>query len=392
MKFREAYFRYISPDKPLALRKMFIAVGVVFLLAAVTYVDHITGTEAGFSIFYLLPICVVGWHFGAKAGFVVSIIGAAAWHLMDSVIGNRVYLNPIAPYWNALVRFSFFLIVNSLLVRIKISLDNIRARTQELTLAYTELDRVRKEQLMVKDRILSHVSHELRTPLNVIYQFVTLLTDGMAGELRPEQKKYLNIALRNAHQLNSMIGDLLDSTRTESGKLHFQPESVSLKPVVTDVLRTFLVQSAKKKIILTDEIPEVFQDFFVDQVRLRQILTNLVDNAIKFIQEGGVVTIRAAVSDENPDFGKISVIDNGPGIAPQAQKEIFRRLYQVGKESAVSRKGLGLGLYICREIVAYHNGRIWVESQPGLGSAFHFTLPLFSPEKHARHAPAKEPI
>lgn len=241
-----------------------------------------------------------------------------------------------------------------------------------------ELDHARKKQLRLKDEFLSHVSHELRSPLSVVHQFVTIPVDGLAGDLSPEQREYLGIALENVNRLRRMIDELLEVTRAETGKLTVEAERTSVTEVIANTLNTFRISAEEKAICLSSHVSDVLPPALADPERLRQILTNLIDNAIKFTPEGGTVTIRAGFFEKDKDFLCVSVADTGRGISPAAAPRIFDRFYQESGALEGHRKGLGLGLYICRELVSRHRGRIWVESRPGQGSVFSFTLPVFS--------------
>ena len=345
----------------------------------ITFIDYITGVDYSLSIFYLLPISLVAWYAGFGAGIIASAVGAVLWFIVDSVLGGHAYASPAAGYWNSLVRFGFFIIVTTILSRLKRSLEATRARTVDLALSYAKLDRARKEQLIIKDQLLSHVSHELRTPLTSVHQFLTILLDGVAGEMGREQKDYLEIAVKNVNQLNKMIDDLLEGTRIDSGKLHLQPEPMHFQVVLDDLIQTWHSVAAKKDISLTTEVRPNLPPLYADPDRIRQVLLNLLDNAIKFTPEGGAVKVKAEVYETDPEFVRISVTDTGPGIRPELQDRLFQRLYQIEDVHTESRKGLGLGLYICREIISRHKGKIWAVSPPGGGSTFYFTLPVYSP-------------
>jgi signal transduction histidine kinase len=247
-----------------------------------------------------------------------------------------------------------------------------------------ESEESRKQQLSMKDQLLSNVSHELRTPLTAVYQFVTLLLDGIPGKLNVEQKEYLEIALRNVKQLQTMVRDLLDTARVDSGKLVFHLRGVSLCRVVHETIGSFLTDARARSIALTEDIPNDLPFLHADPHRLNQILTNLIDNAIKFTPENGGITVRARVCEEDDSFVRVSVQDTGCGISPDHAEKIFDRLYQEERALATNRKGLGLGLHITKELVSRHGGRIWVESEPNKGSAFHFTLPVFSLKRSLR--------
>jgi len=242
----------------------------------------------------------------------------------------------------------------------------------------TELEQTRQEQLRLKDEFLSHVSHELRSPLTAIHQFITILLDGLAGDLNPEQREYMEIALKNVYQLQTMIGDLVEITRAETGKLTIEPQCFSIARVVDETCGNLKKSAAAKGIVLSADLQKDIPFVYADPVRVKQVFCNLIDNGIKFTPGNGVMTVRARISEQDPNFLCCSVADTGCGISIEDQEKIFDRLYQAKQSISQSRKGLGLGLHICRELVSRHGGKIWVESQQGIGSTFFFTLPTFS--------------
>ncbi len=240
------------------------------------------------------------------------------------------------------------------------------------------LEQGAKDQIRFKDEFLSHVSHELRSPLTAIKQFTTILLNGLAGELNKEQREYQQIVLKNIRQLQAMIDDLLDVTRAEAGKLGVNPESTSFSDAVTDSLNTLRVNSEAKGVSLVSELPPDLPPVHADPTRLRQILIILLDNAIKFTPKGGAVSVRARLQEGDAEFVVLEVRDTGCGMSAEASERVFDRLYQVEQPSQASRKGLGLGLFICKELVTRQGGKIWVKSDPLGGSTFSFTLPVFS--------------
>jgi sigma-B regulation protein RsbU (phosphoserine phosphatase) len=242
----------------------------------------------------------------------------------------------------------------------------------------TSLDISRKQQLQFKDQFLSHVSHELRTPLTCIHQFVTILLDGLAGPVAPEQKDHLETILRSVNQLRHMIGDLLDASRTESGKATLNRRCIAIGDVVQQVVSMLRPAAAEKQIGMEIGLDHRAPLVHADPERLLQVLTNLIHNAIKFTPSGGSIIVKTCAVETDPDFVYVSVCDSGIGISPEARPLIFERMYQVPGSVDDSRKGLGLGLYIAREIVRLHGGRMWVESESGGGSTFTFTVPAFS--------------
>ena len=242
----------------------------------------------------------------------------------------------------------------------------------------TSLELSRKQQLEFKNQFLSHVSHELRTPLTCIHQFVTILLDELSGPINTEQRSHLRTILSSVTQLRAMIGDLLEATRAETKKIQIEPRCTELGALMRQAVSMMRATATTKQVGIELAIDSRLGLVYADPDRMLQILINLIDNAVKFTAADGAVTVRACLLDSDPDYVYISVADTGCGVAPEARPLIFERLYQDPNAVDNRRKGLGLGLYIAKELVHLHNGRIWVESQIGSGSTFTFTLPLFS--------------
>jgi PAS domain S-box-containing protein len=253
--------------------------------------------------------------------------------------------------------------------------------TEQRRLA-AETDRVSKLQieLKTKDEFLSHVSHELRSPLTSIYSFSSIIADGLAGDTNPEQSEYLQIILKNAVQLQSMIEDLLTVTQTREGKLSIELQCVPVAEAVTDALHTLRSAAATKQIHLSASDCSNLQPACADSTRLRQVLIILLDNAIKFTPEEGSVTV--TVSERGDGMLLFSVTDTGCGIPEEMSTRVFENLYQITgpaqpDTSQQGRIGLGLGLHIARNLITRQGGYIWVEPAPEQGSIFAFTLPIF---------------
>ncbi|MDQ3991067.1 MAG: hybrid sensor histidine kinase/response regulator [Actinomycetota bacterium] len=234
------------------------------------------------------------------------------------------------------------------------------------------LEDARREQLRVKDQILAHVSHELRTPLSVIRQYLTVLLEGLAGDLADRQRQFLSIVLRNAEQLEAMVNDLVDAARAQEGKLAVEPRSIDIGALVTESVESFRTAAAGKRISLDAEVGDV-PPVFADPRRVRQVVANLVSNALKFTPAGGRVRVHVVASDGH--FCEVRVTDTGPGLAEQDLPRVFERLYQAS-DPDLARHGLGLGLFISKELVDRHGGRLWAHGAPGEGATFAFTLPL----------------
>jgi signal transduction histidine kinase len=344
--------------------------------------DHASGYELSFAIFYLIPVSTAAWSLGFGVGLAISVLSAVTWFVNDAAWGGHAYSHYLIPYWNAFMRLGLFAIVAFMLARLRAGAERERDAHHKLALSYAALDELRKQQLLIKDQILSNVSHELRTPLTAVHQFVMILLDGLAGELSSQQSEYLEIVRRNVEQLTNMIQDLLDATRAEAGKLSIDPSPVALDDVVTEVVQTMRSRATELGISLEHEAVDTLPPVFADDARIRQILINLIDNALKFTPSGGRVTVQTALHDAA--HAKVTVSDTGKGIPPDVVEKLFERLFQGARDSVTSRQGLGLGLYICRELVTLQGGQIEVESQPGRGSQFCFTLPLLAEPVESR--------
>jgi signal transduction histidine kinase len=240
------------------------------------------------------------------------------------------------------------------------------------------LDMARKQQIEFKNQFLSHVSHELRTPLTCIHQYVTLMLDGLAGPVLPEQMDHLKTVLKSVNQLHAMIRDLLEATRAETGKLRIEPRCIAVGGLVRQAVAMMRPTAQEKRIGLEVGLDRRIPLVFADPDRILEVLINLIDNAIKFTPIDGAITVKACMVESDADMVYLSVTDTGRGIGPEAKAQIFERLFQDPEAIDSSRSGLGLGLFICRELVKLHQGRIWVSSEVGQGSTFSFTLPVYS--------------
>jgi signal transduction histidine kinase len=249
---------------------------------------------------------------------------------------------------------------------------------QSLVLA---LHHSREQQLHFKDQLLSHVSHELRSPLTCIHQFVTILLDGLAGPLATEQWECLDTVLKSANQLRSMINDLLETATIEAGKLKLEFRCVVINDLIKQAGEMLQATATAKGITLSWDLTAEPLLVHADPHRILQVLINLIENALKFTPKDGLVVVKAETRDYDPEFVLVTVKDTGCGIAEQAKPLVFERLFQEENASDKARKGLGLGLSICKELVTRQGGRIWVESEVGRGSTFSFTLPVFSLSK-----------
>jgi hypothetical protein len=184
--------------------------------------------------------------------------------------------------------------------------------------------------------------------------------------------------LKSVNQLHAMIRDLLEAARAESGKMRVEPRCISLSELVYQAIAMLRPPADEKHIGLEVGLDQRLPLLLADPDRVLEVLINLIDNAIKFTPNDGAVMVQANMVDADPGSVYVSVSDTGRGITPEAKNLIFERLYQDPDSVDNNRSGLGLGLFICKEIVRLHEGRIWVSSEPGQGSTFTFTLPAYS--------------
>ncbi len=231
----------------------------------------------------------------------------------------------------------------------------------------------RKAVETMKDDFLAIVSHELRTPIASIHGSVKLLATGKLGQLSAEGLQMLAIADNNADRLVRLVEDILDLQHMESGKVKLQKRSCTSTNLIHQAIDLMTPIAGENKVILVSNSVNI--SFWADSDYIIQVLTNLIDNAIKFSPVGATVTIGTKL-DEQKQFVILSVKDSGKGIPQNKLKAIFGRFQQVDASDAREKGGTGLGLAICRTIVELHGGKIWVDSCLGRGSTFMFSLPL----------------
>ncbi len=230
----------------------------------------------------------------------------------------------------------------------------------------TRLERLER----VRQEFLSNVSHELRTPLTAIIAFVETLEDG-AMEDQASNRRFLSIIRKNSERMHNLIDDILELSAIEAGTVQVEAEPVRLHSMINDVLTALASRAEARRVTLDNEVA-ADAIVFADRRRLEQMLTNLVDNAIKFNRENGSVRI----SHERGVRDRIVVTDTGDGISPEHSKRIFERFYRVDRARSREMGGTGLGLAIVKHLARAHGGEVSVESTLGEGSTFVIELPV----------------
>jgi len=224
-----------------------------------------------------------------------------------------------------------------------------------------------------KTEFISFVSHELKQPMTAIKGYTDLLVKGLAGDLTEMQRSFLEVIRSNVNRMDTMVQELLDISRIESGRLRLEIGQVALREAVEEAVRVIRQEIETKRQTLEVEIAESLPPVKADRNRVVQILTNLLSNAYKYTPEEG--RIRVTVQP-NGGFVVCSVSDTGIGIAPEEQERLFTKFFRSQHPAVRNVPGTGLGLVITKSLVELQGGQIWVESEPGKGSTFTFTLPV----------------
>ena len=224
----------------------------------------------------------------------------------------------------------------------------------------------------MKSEYLAKACHELRTPLFSIQGVARWLRDGKVPDAET-QREFLDIVYRESQRLGKLVNDLLDISAAECGGLRITPQPMSLGEAVLQSIAALEEMARERRVTIETDLPVTLPAIMADRDRVEQVLTNLVSNAIKFSPEGGKIVVKAG--GEGNDL-LVQVRDGGIGIPAEAIPRVFERFYRVNGSMTPSSEGTGLGLYIAKQIVEGHGGRIWVVSELGKGSTFSFTLPL----------------
>lgn len=224
----------------------------------------------------------------------------------------------------------------------------------------------------MKSNFVSNVSHELRTPLTSISGFVSLLLAGRAGSLTMQQEKYLTVVKQQTQNLTKLIENLLDLSRLRAKGVDTVREPVDISDVVEAATRHLRVAALEKDISMEVTVPSDLPPAASETGRMTQVVTNILENALKFSPPGQAVKVSAHL---NGELVQVQIQDNGPGIPTSDQPQIFDRFFQAHPAGSSDQGGFGLGLAICKELIEQNGGNIWVESEPGSGSTFYFTVP-----------------
>lgn len=264
--------------------------------------------------------------------------------------------------------------------RLKEKLAKKSSKLKEINakLAITNIQVIEMNQQLSKrndeiGKFYQTVSHEIKTPLTSIREFISIILDGIAGPINEEQAEYLAIALSGCNQMVVYINDLLDVTRLDHQKLSLDKQEQSINSVLKQAIALMQPKANEKKLDVTVEYGDDLPAIAIDADRIKQVLMNVISNAIKFSDSGKTLSISSKYHKQSIH---IEISDTGKGIQKEDIPHIFERLYQVEDGDRMSQHGLGLGLYICKEIIKLHDGDITVQSKYGEGTTFTISLPI----------------
>jgi len=232
-----------------------------------------------------------------------------------------------------------------------------------------------KELDQMKADFISKVSHELRTPVVTVQNSLALLLNKTTGPLNEDQERFLTIAQRNLTRLARLVDDILDISKLEASKVALELESCAIEKPIKEACDSLAAWAESKNIKIEQKIQKAMPEIKLDFSKIIQVLNNLIGNAVKFTPKNGNITVNAGLCEHGRSVF-VSVADNGIGIAKEDIGKVFNKFQQAGERAATDISGTGLGLYIAKEIVELHGGKIWVESEKGAGATFTLTLPI----------------
>jgi signal transduction histidine kinase len=364
----------MRPAEYLAGRGPLLVAAGFALVLLLGFFDYLTGVELSFSIFYVLPIMLVAWFGSSRAAVAISLFGALVWHLADVAAGHA-YSQSFMPYWNTSVRLGFFLIVGTMLSRLRAAydekkrlvgeltdtLERLKAAQDELEKKAAELGRSNAEL----ERFAYVAAHDLKSPLVAVEGYVMRLKKHFRARWDERAEEYAHEAVEVIQRMSLLIEDLLEYARSGSGGGRVQ--QVDCDVLVERALKNLAALIGQSGAIVTrDPLPPVL----ADPGRLVQVFQNLIANAVKF---RGSEPPRIHVSvDSGEGEWVFSVRDNGIGIDPRDSARIFELFERL---EGSGRPGTGIGLAVCKKVVERHGGRIWVQSALSKGSTVFFTIP-----------------
>jgi signal transduction histidine kinase len=317
---------------------------------------------------FLIPIILAAWRFGFKNGLACAIISGA-------IMIPRVIISPFRP--DAIAE-TIVIVGTGIVISLLISkLEEARVLQQFIADELAEANLRLQEMDRLKSVFLASMSHELRTPLNSIIGFTGIMLLGMSGKLNEEQKRQLTMIKNSSDHLLSLINDVLDISKVEAGKIEILAEEFSLHDVAKEVVQYLSPTADEKGVEIINEVPEEIT-VFSDKRRVKQVLLNLMSNAVKFTEQGSVIIEATVLRGKKLE---IRVVDTGRGIRREDMNKLFQPFQRIDMSYKKSyTEGTGLGLYLTRGLSHLLGGSIRARSTFGKGSEFIFTMPLHMKE------------
>jgi signal transduction histidine kinase len=332
-----------------SLSKRFLVMLGLLLTVLLGAADYLTGPELSFSIFYLIPVCLVAWFVDRRAGITMSVIGAVVWLMADLAAGH-FYSHLAIAYWNATVRLGFFIITSALAFAVS-SLRTSHERQEEL---------------------VRFIAHDLRSPLGIVIGGLQALRDG-GGTMDMPQKDMVETCIMSGSRMLMLVNSLLDVARLESGQMPLQLSQVSVQDLVASSLKQVEWWTREQHITIALQQDPGITSVYADPALTERVLVNLLSNAIQFSQHESSIIVR--IASLNASAVVFSVTDRGCGIPKEWLGRVFDKFAQVEAHKGGDRIGSGLGLTFCRLAVEAQGGRIWLKSTVNQGTTVTFTLP-----------------
>jgi signal transduction histidine kinase len=313
-----------------------------------------------------------------------ELIGRMAIGPMPDLIDDEIGLRILAQHKRIIDAFIIDGMKRALSARIHMAtLEEANRELTEKNRKLAEMVDKLQEADRIKSNFLATVSHELRTPLTSVIGYSEMLLEGIAGALNDEQRDYVRTVMEKGDQLLQLITGILDISRMEAGEMRVRRTPFDFGEVVRVAMSTVTPAARRKRVVLDTVVPENLPDAFGDRDKTRQVVLNLVGNAVKFTPEGGTVRVSVALGGlarEDKHAGapglRVAVSDTGIGIPADSLQRVFDPFYQVDNSSTREYGGTGLGLSIVKRFVEAQGGQVWLESEVGRGTTFTFTMPV----------------
>jgi len=323
-----------------------------------------------------LPVALTFQMATLASALYAGLIVLGRLNIIPQTVSFGPSLSPIQETAIIFRHIAFFFLIAIFVRSLASALIKKDERLEQLLWELRETSNKFKYAYHIQTEYFARMSHEIRAPLNSVLGFSQLLLESPTEPPTEKQKDFLSRIERGAKHLRELINDVLDISKVESKKMLLMPSDIELVEVINTVLDVFYEEALQRHLLLGFTGKPASLRITADELKLRQILYNLLSNALKFTPQGFIHVLLA----KEPNGGaRITVEDSGSGIPPENQNSIFTPYEQAGRATAKTLKGTGLGLAICKQFVEMHGGKIWVESEPGKGSRFIFTLPPAPP-------------